>query len=326
MNLNLFLNFLPYQVHFSLKEFEKAIGIYKEILHSIELSLLKQKKQEQSTTAGISSDENQINSRDDRLVQMIYFTLSNIGLCMEMLNKTDDAYLMFEEQYEMSKLIRNLKFKANALLNLINLNLNRIKHYQQETGSESNTVEHEKLNKKLIQMLQELFTIYTELNDLNGQLFTSQSLAYCFHTSGHLRLAIKYYFHNIQLCRTIKDSLDTQQMQLSDEMCKKSVFNLSLCFKMRGELRLALKYQLEYLDLIDRDNQTPSQLNQFKQNSYARFRSLGIVADLIFEIEKNEENCKQCIQLTIERLKIIKDLPNDSTAGESILNYIFKSY
>ena len=115
---------------------------------------------------------------------MIYFTLSNIGLCMEMLNKIDDAYLMFQEQYEISKLIKNLKFKANALLKLINLSLNRTKLTKNER------------ERDLIQMLKELFIIYSQLNDVNGQLFTSQSLAYCFHTNGNLKQAIKYYNHN----------------------------------------------------------------------------------------------------------------------------------
>jgi tetratricopeptide (TPR) repeat protein len=232
---------------------------------------------------------------------MIYFTLSNIGLCMEMLNKIDDAYLMFKEQYEISKLIKNLKFKANALLKLINLCLNR-----------TNLTKNE-LQNELIQMLKELFTIYSQLNDVNGQLFTSQSLAYCFHTNGNLKQAIKYYSHNIELCKS-------NSSNLCNEMLKKSVFNLSLCYKMKCDFKKALDFQMQYLELINENDLE----EQYRQNNYLKFKSLGIIADLMFEIDKNEENCQQCIDLNIERLRIIKNLPNKSIAGKTILKSLIE--
>lgn len=232
---------------------------------------------------------------------MIYFTLSNIGLCMEMLNKIDDAYLMFKEQYEISKLIKNLKFKANALLKLINLCLNR-----------TNLTKNE-LQNELIQMLKELFTIYSQLNDVNGQLFTSQSLAYCFHTNGNLKQAIKYYNHNIELCKS-------NSSNICNEMLKKSVFNLSLCYKMKCDFKKALDFQMQYLELMNENDLE----EQYRQNNYLKFKSLGIIADLMFEIDKNEENCQQCIDLNIERLRIIKNLPNKSIAGKNILKSLIE--
>jgi tetratricopeptide (TPR) repeat protein len=232
---------------------------------------------------------------------MIYFTLSNIGLCMEMLNKIDDAYLMFQEQYEISKLIKNLKFKANALLKLINLCLNR-----------TNLTKNE-LQNELIQMLKELFAIYSQLNDANGQLFTSQSLAYCFHTNGNLKQAIKYYNHNIDLCKS-------NPSDLCNEMLKKSVFNLSLCYKMKLDLKKALDFQMQYLELINENDLE----EQYRQNNYLKFKSLGVIADLMFEIDKNEGNCQQCIDLNIERLRIIKNLPNKSLAGKTILKSLIE--
>jgi hypothetical protein len=65
-----------------------------------------------------------MNRSDERFVEIIYFTLSNIGLCMERLERYEDARLMFEEQVEISKLLgKSLKFRANSLLNLVNLHL-----------------------------------------------------------------------------------------------------------------------------------------------------------------------------------------------------------
>ena len=237
-----------------------------------------------------------------------YFTLSNIGLCMEMLNRFDDSRLMFFEQFEISKLIKNSKFKANALLNLVNLYLNKTKIDSSSSVLEFSTKLNSLTNNnnvfknpdhiELVQMLRQLFDIYQELGDLNGKLFTSQCLAYCYHTSGNLKQAIKFYKYNIKSCKSSNNI----------EMLTKSLFNLSLCYKMQNDFENAYKLQMEYFDIIDKK----------ENNNFAKFTSLGLIAGFLFEMDKSEDNCQKCIQIHIDRLKIIKsiDINLDTTDDE----------
>lgn len=226
---------------------------------------------------------------------------------MEMLNRFDDSRLMFFEQFEISKLIKNSKFKANALLNLVNLYLNKTKIDSNssvlEFSTKSNNLAKRHVFKnpdhvELVQMLRQLFDIYQELADLNGKLFTSQCLAYCYHTSGSLKLAIKFYKYNIKSCKSSNNL----------EMLTKSLFNLSLCYKMQNDFENAYKLQMEYYEIIDKK----------ENNNFAKFTSLGLIAGFLFEIDKSEESLQKCIQIHIDRLKIIKsiDINLDTTGDE----------
>ena len=331
------------QIYYISKDYEKCIYIYKQILHTIEMSLLdndqeNQKRNDNDEFNDLSDyvDHNHLINKnmdlsikkkyerytgkepvkDERLIQMIYFTLSNIGLCMEMLNKYEDARLMFLEQLEISKLVNNLKFKANALLNLVNLYLNKSKLVENSTNDMKSTLavpdpienmaflnenkdnlgNEEKTNPQqtskndqieLIQMLNKLFQVYKELKDTNGQLFTSQCLAFSYHTHGNIKKAIKYYLFNLEMCKALSQT---------DNM-KKTLFNLSLCYKMLRNFEESYKYQMEYFNLISGN----------KDNDFSRFISLGLIADLLFEIDKSNENCQNCIEIHVDRLKIIKN-------------------
>ena len=223
-----------------------------------------------------------------------------------MLKRFDDSRLMFYEQFEISKLIKNSKFKANALLNLVNLYLNKTKidsHYSMlELASKSSSSLRAKSistpdQVELVQMLRQLFGIYQELNDINGKLFTSQCLAYCYHTSGNLKQAIKFYKFNVKLGKGANVV----------DMLNKSLFNLSLCYKMQNKYEDAYKLQMEYLEQIDKQ----------ENNEFARFTSLGLIADFMFEMNRNEENCQRCIQIHIDRLKIIKTIDVKADGSES---------
>lgn len=228
---------------------------------------------------------------------------------MEMLKRFDDSRLMFYEQFEISKLIKNSKFKANALLNLVNLYLNKTKidsnysmlelasrpNSRLRSAQQANSPEHI----ELVHMLRQLFDIYQELNDVNGKLFTSQCLAYCYHTMCNLKQAIKFYKFNMKLARMAGNV---------NEMLNKSIFNLSLCYKMQSRYEDAYKLQMEYLE------QTEKQEN----NEFAKFTSLGLIADFLFEMNRNEESCQRCIQIHIDRLKIIKTIdirPDGAAVG-----------
>ena len=86
---------------------------------------------------------------------------------MEMLKRFDDSRLMFYEQFEISKIIKNSKFKANALLNLVNLYLNKTKIDSTlsilELASKQvtpNTGLRTQDHIELVQMLRQLFDIY----------------------------------------------------------------------------------------------------------------------------------------------------------------------
>lgn len=163
------------QLLYIAKNYDGAVNYYKLILSKIEANLL-----------ATSINPNQI--KDERLIQMIYFTLSNIGYCMEALKRMREAKLMFEEQLEMANLIQNenkqMKFKATALLNLVNLSLNG--------GLDIET-------DRLMGYLKSLLHIYEELSDFNGQLFATQCLAFSCHRAGNLSLAIEFYIKNIEL-------------------------------------------------------------------------------------------------------------------------------
>ena len=98
------------QIYFLSADYEKCIYLYKQILNTIEISLSNKENESQSNGKANENDEdndlsdyvdqthlinknmdltrtNSIGNRepikDERLIQMIYFTLSNIGLCME---------------------------------------------------------------------------------------------------------------------------------------------------------------------------------------------------------------------------------------------------
>ncbi|CAF0924045.1 unnamed protein product [Brachionus calyciflorus] len=277
------------QIEFHNKNYEQSIDIYKQILNCIEQKLLK--------SDDLESDDSK--PKDERLIQMIYFTLSNIGLCMEMLNKTDEAILMFKEQYEISKLLKNLKSQANALLNLVNIYLNKSKVNEnllsnlKEQKTDLNQTE-------LINLLIELNQVYVQLDDLNGQFFTSQCLAYTYHTSGKFKQAIEYYLINIKLGSSLKQN----------DNLNKSIFNLSLCYKALGDFKEAYKHQIEFLN----------QIESIKKFDYCKFISLGLIADLMLEIGPlNTETYQNCIQIHIDRLKIIKN-SSENSHNEKLIN------
>ena len=221
---------------------------------------------------------------------------------------------------EISNLLKNLKFKANALLNLVNLFLSKSKLVENPLAdpktntlavpelifenisflsSSSKTIpkKTELLNSgekplkkndqtELNQTLNKLLQVYKELNDSTGQIFASQCLAYTAHTHGHLKKAIKYYLFNLSLCKKL-NQVDNME---------KILFNLSLCYKMLRNFKEAYKYQIEYFSIVNE-----------KKDDYNRFVSLGIIAELLFEMEKSNETCQKCIEIHVDRLKIIKN-------------------
>jgi len=305
------------QIYFKSRKYEKCIFLYKQILLMIETSLLIQNKKETENEAEkdlseyvdqncLLNDNTAYNStelvmNDERIIQMIYFTVSNIGLCMELLGKVDDASLMFHEQCEISKLLQNPKFKTNALLNLVNLYLNKLKlvdeHNEQQYSNirQSDTVS---IEIELTIVLNKLIELYKSTNDSNGLLFATQCLAYIYQKNGHVKKAIDIYLMNIELCRFIGQF----------DCLIKSLFNLSLCFKMVRNYKESYKYQLEYFNLI----------NKIDKNELDRFVSLGILADLSLEICNSNANYQRCVQIQIDRMKIIKSLT--TTVNEQVFD------
>jgi tetratricopeptide (TPR) repeat protein len=224
--------------------------------------------------------------KDDKLTHMIYFTLSNIGLCMEMLNRFDDARSMFQEQYEISILLNNSKLKSNALFNLFHLYSNKLKSNEQQKNILTKK-QQQRDQVEFVKILNNLFQVYKELNDVSGQLFTSQSLSFYYHSSGFFKKAIKCYLFNIKYCKLLNET----------DNLRKSLFNISLCYKSMKKYQDAYKYQLEYFNLI----------NKTDENDYDKFVSLGMIADLLFCIDKSNESCQNCIQIHVDRLKIVKN-------------------
>lgn len=174
----------------SSKNYAEAIDYYKLILAKIESSLLTVKS---TTTNSRQFEGQQHKIRDERLIEMIFFTLANIGCCLEAMCKYDEARLMFEEQLEMARLmpcagLKNARSRASALLNLVNLSL----------AENANLVVLEPA--KRMEYLKSLLAVYEEeLADLSGQLFATQCLAYCCHRDGDLSQATEYYLKNIEI-------------------------------------------------------------------------------------------------------------------------------
>jgi tetratricopeptide (TPR) repeat protein len=286
------------QIYFIDKNYEKSIHLYKQILETIEISLVSNNEIKNSNKNNNNNNnerslqliKNELNNsdkvKDDRISQMIYFTLSNIGLCMEMLNRFDDARSMFQEQYEMSILLNNPKLKSNALFNLFHLYSNKLKSNEQQ----KDTLSKKQLQidqVEFVKILNNLFQVYKELNDVSGQLFSSQSLSFYYHSSGFFKKAIKCYLFNIKYCKLLNET----------DNLRKSLFNISLCFKSMKNYQDAYKYQLEYFNLI----------NKSEENDYDKFISLGMIADLLFDMDKSYESCQNCIQIHVDRLKIVKN-------------------
>jgi tetratricopeptide (TPR) repeat protein len=154
------------------KDYQGAISYYKLILAKIETNLV--------TSGGVPI-------RDERIIELIFFTLSNIGYCLDASGKYHEAKSMFEEQLEMARLLpgqKGVKSRAAALLNLVNLSIN-----------ETSKIEYS----QLMGYLKGLLLVYEELNDLNGQLFVTQCLAYSCHKEGDLNEAAQFYMKNIEL-------------------------------------------------------------------------------------------------------------------------------
>jgi tetratricopeptide (TPR) repeat protein len=163
------------QIHYLKKDYESSILLYKEILSMIEAKLLVSSEASSASTTTVekfkrlnpdkfaadvdaaAADDDPpgeidripavMNKSDERLVEIIFFTLSNIGLCMERMEKFDEARSMFAEQVEISKLLgKSLKFRANSLLNIVNLYLN-------------GKVAQQRPDDELVEYLTELFSV-----------------------------------------------------------------------------------------------------------------------------------------------------------------------
>lgn len=247
------------------RSFDEAIRYYKLILAKIEVSLVQSSAQ----------------IRDERLIDMIFFTLANIGYCLEGAGKSHEAQLMFEEQFEMSKLMspvnhKDLKSRAAALLNLVNLSLNK-----------QSTVEH---SQRLV-YLKNLLVSYEQLGDLNGQLFATQCLAYSCHKYGDLSVAVQFYMKNIEIATKLG----------KNETLARSLFNASLAYRDLGETRTSLKLQSDYY----------SHIQQQPDNSLCKCISLGLIAELSFETDSSLENCQRCLEIHLDRLNLIKSLDDN---------------
>lgn len=311
------------QIYYLKQEYEPSIDLYKEILGLIESKLLvssnssisssskttiltiekikkDQKKRDDESANDTHDSSSLMNKSDERFVEIIYFTLSNIGLCMEKLMKFEDSLLMYHEQAEISKLLtKNLKYRANALLNLINLFL---------TGKVNDDIQNHR--SLLISSLEDLLKVYTELKDKNGQLFISQCLAYKYHTSGNLHSAVDCYLFSIEVSKALN----------KPDNLGKSLFNLSLCYKLLHNYHQAYRYQMEYYKMCKTDN-------------YNRMISLGVLSDLLIEASPSEQILQKCIKINLDRLKLIKNLAvvndqdlieNEETVGKFVLDCLEK--
>ena len=327
------------QIHYLNREYEESINLYKEILTMIESKLLvsssssapssastttleKLKQQLMGNKEEHEQEENEdkmtassiMSKIDERFVEIIYFTLSNIGLCMEKLEKFADAKIMYTEQVEISKLLGgNLKFKANSLLNLVSLYLN---------GKLTAIDNDEELT--ILYYLNALFHAYHELQDENGQLLLSQCLAYRYHTSGQFNQAIDHYLFNINMLRKMqgegKDlspSSSSSNENKGEKDLEKCLFNLSLCYKFLRNYDLAYKFQMEYYQICVKTS-----------NEYNRMVSLGVIADILIESNSSEHIILKCIRINLDRLKLIKHLAvtsNEDVQGEPITKFVLDS-
>ncbi len=80
---------------------------------------------------------------------------------------------------------------------------------------------------------------------------------------------------------------------------------------MQSNFEKAYDMQMEYFEQIDQEEIT---------NEYAKFTSLGLIADFLFEMNKTEENCQNCIQIHIDRLKIIKSIDTSKLSENKTLS------
>jgi tetratricopeptide (TPR) repeat protein len=316
------------QIFFIKKDYNKCIEYYKDILNIIKSSV-------------INGPANVDRNNDKKLLQMTYYTLSNLGLCMEIINRLNDAYLLFIEQYEISKRLNNLKYNANALLNIINLYFKYEKNFYLQTSFIddyadvdttlylSDDQEQQQDNNKIIDNLNlkmylySLLDIYQELNDLNGELFISQCLAYYYHKNNFIKLAIKFYIHSVEICKILNSKLVENNNNFDNfklykkhnfysntNTLEKTLFNLSICYRYIRKYQEAYKYQIEYLYLV-----------KMKNFKYSEFISLGIIADLLLEINANYD---ECIKIHISRLSLIQD--NLRKFSENLKSHDFDRY
>jgi tetratricopeptide (TPR) repeat protein len=175
--------------------------------------------------------------------------------------------------------LNNLKLCSLSLLNLINI-LDINGSFQEELAS----------------FLFSLNDIYVELNNLNGQLYTSQLIAYYYHKNQkNYDISIKFYLTVIDLCK----NPSVQNSNKLVNVVQKTLFNLSLCYKHKKMYFEAYKYHLEYLCMLKMNVS-----NDQQEMDYLEYESLGIIADLLLNI--NQKNTEIAIRIHVNRLNIIK--------------------
>ncbi len=124
---------------------------------------------------------------------------------------------------------------------------------------------------------------------MNGQLFTSQCLAYKHHTNGQYKQAIEYYLFNIEAAAKSKETVRRESVE-------KSLFNVSLCYKFLKQHDLAYKCQMDYYNLTG------------KMNEFNRMISLGVIADILIESVPSDQIVQKCIKINLDRLKLLKSI------------------
>lgn len=317
------------QIYFDANEFSSAIDLFKRVLTIIqnELDSITQEDDHCLSQSAMKTNDEMINNeflisddinktkhlsivkRNNKLKQVIFYTLSNIGLCMKKMERYDEACMIYYEQYETSKYFDDLKYKADSLLNLANLHLEEIGLIN--ANKESDLIDSDQvrffdklikkrtsqyfLNKKyeqisLLNILNELFLTYVKLKDLNGQLFASQYLALYYHSLSLWKFAIKFYLYNANQSKLLE----------KNDLLARSLNGLSICYRMLNLYKESYETQIEYFKLITLDD-------IFTLNQFYKLYSLGTITELLCKLDQDSvESYKICINLHLKRLNLIK--------------------
>jgi tetratricopeptide (TPR) repeat protein len=167
-------------------KYEISIDLYRQILKAIDIS-----------------------PKNRRHVEIAYFAMSNMALCLEKLLKINESIRILEQQSKISDFL-SLNFKCMCLLNLTQLIFKQLNISDpNERDADDGAGERDPhLNyAKLLHYLNDLFQIFQSKRDVKGQLFVCQFSAFVCQARSKFKEAIEFYLIIIELCKTSKKNI-----------------------------------------------------------------------------------------------------------------------
>lgn len=74
------------------------------------------------------------------------------------------------------------------------------------------------------------------------------------------------------------------------------------------DFHTAFKFQSDYYSLVQKDPAS---------SVFCKFVSLGLIAELSFEMDNSFANCQRCLEIHLDRLNLVKSLDDEEDGDNS---------